>query len=201
MTAKTEPHLPRPLSEDQPGPSHARAQIARILRVDQAGEFGAKRIYQGQIDVFAKRPGMARTEALVRHMAEQEDEHLNRFTELVAERQVRPTVLEPFWNVAGYALGAATALMGERAAMACTAAVEEVIDEHYARQQSSLERLKQSGTDEAAIKASIDKFRADEAEHHHTAIEEGAEQTPGYRLLSGVIKACSRSAIWLSERF
>ena len=201
MSVKTEPQLPRPLSEDQPGPSHARAQIARILRVDQAGEFGAKRIYQGQLDVFAKRPGMARTEALIRHMAEQEDEHLDRFNDLVAERGVRPTVLQPFWHVAGYTLGAATALMGEKAAMACTAAVESVIDEHYARQQSSLDRLKEAGTDESGIKASIDKFRADEAEHHDTALEEGAAQTPGYRLLSGVIKACSKSAIWLSERF
>lgn len=184
----------------QPGTSAAKAQINRILRVDQAGEFGAKRIYKGQLDVLSKRPGMAQTEQLIKHMAEQEDRHLEAFDDMVAQRQVRPTILEPIWNVAGYAMGAATALMGEKAAMACTAAVEEVIDEHYAAQQAELEKLAKTGVDEPELRAAIDQFRAEEAEHHDTAIEHGAEETPAYGLLSAVIKRASKTAIWLSER-
>ncbi len=192
-------------AEDRAGQDHAKAQIARILRVDQAGEFGAQRIYRGQLDMMTDRngkprPGLGHTAALGKHMAAQEDAHLERFNQLVAERGVRPTALEPFWNVAGYALGAVTALMGEKAAMACTAAVEDVIDKHYAAQQATLDRMAEGGVHEPDIRASIDQFRAEEAEHHDTAIEEGAEQATAYPLLSAVIKAASRSAIWLSER-
>lgn len=198
--------IPAPdAAEDRAGQSHAKAQIARILRVDQAGEFGAQRIYRGQLDMMTDRngrprPGLGHTADLVKHMAEQEDAHLARFNEMVAQRGVRPTALRPIWTVAGYALGAVTALMGEKAAMACTAAVESVIDEHYAGQQATLERMAKSGVDEPELRDAIAQFRAEEAEHHDTAIDEGAEQAAAYPVLSAVIKTASRSAIWLSER-
>jgi ubiquinone biosynthesis monooxygenase Coq7 len=161
-----------------------------MIRVDHAGEYGAVRIYQGQLAVL-KAGAAADT---IRHMAKQEERHLAAFDRLVNERKVRPTALEPVWRVAGFALGAATALLGEKAAFACTAAVEEVIDEHYAGQVAAL-----AGKDEA-LKATVAEFRAEEAEHRDTALENGAEQAPGYRLLSGAIKAGCRVAIKLSER-
>ncbi len=163
---------------------------AAMIRVDHAGEYGAVRIYQGQLAVL-KHSAAADT---IRHMAEQEERHLKTFDRLVNERKVRPTALEPVWRVAGFALGAATALMGEKAAFACTAAVEEVIDEHYAGQIAAL------GDTDAALKATVEDFRADEAAHRDTALEHGAEQAPGYRLLSGAIKAGCRVAIKLSEK-
>jgi len=161
-----------------------------MIRVDHAGEYGAVRIYEGQLAVL--RYGAAAD--TIRHMAEQEQRHLKVFDKLIQERKVRPTALEPVWRVAGFALGAATALMGEKAAFACTAAVEDVIDEHYASQVAALE-----GKDEA-LKATVEEFRAEEAEHRDTALANGAEQAPGYRLLSEAIKAGCRVAIKLSER-
>jgi ubiquinone biosynthesis monooxygenase Coq7 len=161
-----------------------------MIRVDHAGEYGAVRIYQGQLAVL-KKGAAADT---IRHMAEQEERHLKAFDKLVNDRKVRPTALEPVWRVAGFALGAATALMGEKAAFACTAAVEEVIDEHYAGQVAALE-----GKDDA-LKATVADFRADEIAHRDTALEQGAEQAPGYKLLSETIKAGCRMAIKLSER-
>jgi ubiquinone biosynthesis monooxygenase Coq7 len=107
---------------------------------------------------------------------------------------VRPTALEPVWRVAGFTLGAATALIGEKAAMACTAAVEEVIDQHYAGQ---IERL---GNTDPALKKTVERFRADEIAHRATALAHGAEEAPAYRLLSGAIKAGCRLAIALSTR-
>jgi ubiquinone biosynthesis monooxygenase Coq7 len=127
-------------------------------------------------------------------MADQEQRHLMAFDRLVNERRVRPTALEPVWRVAGFALGAVTAAMGEKAAFACTAAVEEVIDEHYA---SQIEALKDK---DPALKAAVEDFRADEAGHRDTALAQGAEQAPGYKLLSEAIKAGCRIAIKLSER-
>ena len=108
-------------------------------------------------------------------MAEQEQRHLKTFDRLVNERRVRPTALEPVWRVAGFALGAATALMGEKAAFACTAAVEEAIDEHYAAQIEAL------GDSDPALKKTVEDFRADEAAHRQTALDHGAEQAPGYQ--------------------
>ena len=173
-----------------PGVQNA-ADTGSMIRVDHAGEYGAVRIYEGQMAVFGNRK--SETADAIRKMAEQEQEHLAAFDKLINERRVRPTALEPVWRVAGFALGAATALMGEKAAMACTAAVEEVIDEHYAQQ---IERL---GGD-AALKKTIEKFRADEIAHKNEALERGAEEAPGYRLLSETIKAGCRLAIKLSER-
>ena len=165
-------------------------QIARFLRVNQAGELGAVRIYQGQRAVLGK----GRHGPLLDHMTKQEQHHLDTFNRLIAERRVRPTALSPLWNVAGFVLGAGTALLGERAAMACTVAVEEAIDEHYADQAASL------GEDESALKATIEQFRAEELEHRDIGLANEAEKAPAYPLLSGAIKTGCKFAIWLSER-
>ena len=138
--------------------------------------------------------GRSRGAGEIRRMAETEKRHLSRFDTLLRERRVRPTLLHPLWTVAGYAVGAATSLLGEHAAMACTVAVEEVIDEHYRRQSETL------GEAEPAFKATIDEFRHDEIEHRDIGLAHGAEQTPGYAALTGAIKAGSRLAIWLSTR-
>jgi ubiquinone biosynthesis monooxygenase Coq7 len=167
--------------------------IAAMIRVDHAGEYGAVRIYEGQLAVLGGRAGSKNAASAIREMARQEQEHLDTFDRLVNERRVRPTALEPVWRIAGYALGAATALMGEKAAMACTAAVEDVIDEHYARQ---IERLKQ----DPELKETVEKFRADEIAHRDEAIARGAEGAPGYAVLSEAIKTGCRLAIRLSER-
>ena len=182
---------PRVTAEDRlPGDLTREELIARMIRVDQAGEYGARRIYEGQLAVLGKSPSAA----TIRHMHEQELEHLDTFSRMLVERRVRPTALQPLWHVAGFALGAATALMGEKAAMACTVAVEETIDEHYRQQAETL------GEDEAPLRETIERFRAEELEHRDIGYEHGAEQTPGFELMRGAIKAGSRLAIWLSER-
>jgi ubiquinone biosynthesis monooxygenase Coq7 len=173
-----------------PGDGTAAREVARIIRVDHAGEYGAKRIYDGQLAVLGRRRGAAAKK--IRHMAEQEQRHLDAFEKLVLERRVRPTALSPVWHVAGFALGAATALLGERAAMACTVAVEEVIDEHYQRQIDAL------GEDEPALREALEEFRGQEIEHRDTARDSGGDDAPP--LLSAAIKAGSRLAIWLSTR-
>jgi len=174
-----------------PGDLGPEARLARMLRVDHAGEYGARRIYEGQLAVLGKSPSAP----TIRHMYEQEAEHLRTFEELLVRHRVRPTVLQPVWHAAGFALGAATALLGEKAAMACTVAVEEVIDEHYAGQSEEL------GEDQAELKDTIETFRQEELEHRDIGLQHGAEETPGYEVLSGAVKAGSRLAIWLSERF
>ncbi len=173
-----------------PGDPLPSEMIARMIRVNHAGEYGAARIYDGQLAVL----GRSRSAAAIRAMAEQEKRHLVAFEHLVVERRVRPTLLAPLWHAAGFALGAATALMGERAAMACTVAVEEVIDAHYAGQSEAL------GESETTLRATIEEFREDELEHRATAIAHGAHDLLGYELLSGAIKLGSRLAIWLSTR-
>ena len=173
-----------------PGDPSREEIIERIIRVDHAGEYGAVRIYQGQMAVLGK---SASADSL-RHMTEQEKKHLETFEKLAVERRVRPTLLTPVWHVAGFALGAGTALMGEKAAMACTQAIEEVIDEHYADQATKL------GDDEQDLRDTIEKFRAEEIEHRDAAVAAGAEDAPGHALLTGAIKTGSRLAIWLSER-
>ena len=165
--------------------------IERILRVDQAGEYGAIRIYAGQLAVMGNRAPHA---GEVQHMAEQEAAHLARFNALLAERRVRPTALQPFWHVAGFALGAATALIGPEAAMACTAAVEEEIDRHYTQQLDEL------GESEPELAATIAEFRDDERAHRDTALAAGAERAPAYPLLAGAIRLGCRAAIRLAER-
>ena len=173
-----------------PGDPPAEPDTASMIRVDHAGEYGAVRIYQGQLAVIGR--GRARDE--IRRMAEQEKRHLAEFDELMRARRVRPTALQPVWHVAGYLLGAATALLGERAAMACTVAVEEVIDEHYRDQAECL------GESEPALKQAIEEFRADELRHRAAAIEHGATEALGYDLIAAAVKSGSRLAIWLSTR-
>lgn len=163
----------------------------RMLRVDQAGEYGAIRIYAGQLAVLGDRTEIS---AEVRHMAEQEEVHLKTFNALLAAKGVRPTALQPFWNVAGFALGAATALIGPKAAMACTAAVETEIDRHYS------EQLDELGEDDPELSALISDFREDERAHRETALAAGAEEAPAYPLLSGAIRLGCRVAIKLAER-
>ncbi|MCH7928962.1 MAG: demethoxyubiquinone hydroxylase family protein [Proteobacteria bacterium] len=182
---------PRLTGEDRlPGDLSPRALVERMIRVDHAGEYGAARIYDGQLAVLARSPSAP----VIRAMAEQEKSHLEAFDRLVVERRVRPTALSPLWHAAGFALGAASALLGERAAMACTVAVEEVIGEHYANQVARL------GDDEAELRATIEAFRADEIRHRDTGLEEGAEKMAGYGPFTTAIKAGTRLAIWLSER-
>ncbi len=173
-----------------PGDPNPAERLARIVRVDQAGEFGAVRIYAGQRAVLRHGPEAE----VVREMADQEQRHLETFDRLIAERRVRPTALNPLWRIAGYALGATTALIGPKAAMACTVAVEDVIDAHYAGQLDAL------GDDEPALRQTIAEFRDDELEHRDTGLKHGAEDAPAYPALSAAIKTGSRVAIWLSER-
>jgi len=182
MSEATERELPGDLPRD--------ALIRRMIRVDHAGEYGARRIYEGQLAVLGRRQDAEP----IRHMAAQEKRHLDAFDKLIGERRVRPTALHPLWHVAGYALGAATALLGREAAMACTVAVEEVIDEHYQKQATAL------AADDPELKTMIETFRAEEIEHRDIGIAEGAERAPAYNLLKGAIKAGSRLAIWLAER-
>ena len=172
-------------------PGDPRADIPSMLRVDQAGEYGATRIYAGQLAILGGRHPAARA---IARMAAQEDRHLAHFDAMLAERGVRPTLLQPVWDVAGFALGAATALMGPEAAMACTAAVETEIDKHYA------EQLDQLGEDEADLSATIVEFQAEELEHRDTALAAGAESAFAYPVLSAFIRAGCRAAIALSKR-
>jgi ubiquinone biosynthesis monooxygenase Coq7 len=178
-----------------PGDPPPLEDVKRMIRVDQAGEFGAVRIYEGQLSVLRK----SACAPVILRMADQEKHHLETFDAMLVERQVRPTILGPLWRVAGFALGAATALMGEKAAMACTVAVEEVIDEHYQQQSERLSG--DTHQDERMLKSTIDEFRAEELQHRDTALGLGAADAVGYPVLSAVIKTGSRAAIWLSERF
>lgn len=166
---------------------------SEMIRVDQAGEFGATRIYAGQLAVMGDRGPHS---AEIRAMAEQEAGHRAEFDALMAKRGVRPTALQPFWNVAGYALGAGTALLGPEAAMACTAAIETEIDEHYSRQ---LEELEADG-DDPELADMIERFREDEREHRDAAFAHGAEKAPAYPLLSAAIRLGCRAAIRISEK-
>lgn len=188
MTSDTRRARPRPPGASLRDDTHA------MIRVDHAGEFGALQIYAGQLAVLGRDPSARESVAAIRHMAEQETAHFATFERLINERQVRPTALEPVWRVAGYALGAMTALMGEKAAMACTAAVEDVIDEHYAAQA---ERL---GDADPELKSIIEQARAEELEHRQSALAHGAEDAPAYPLLSAAIKFGCRTAIALAER-
>jgi len=178
-----------------PGDHDRRQTVERLIRVDQAGEFGAVRIYEGQLAAL-RWTGRASGEAhaKIAGMARAEREHRAAFDRLMAERRVRPTVLSPLWSLAGFGLGVATALMGDRAAMACTVAIEETIDEHYAAQAAAL------GDDEAELRTTVETFRADELAHRDEALAAGAEQAPAYPALTAAIKAGSRLAIWLSTR-
>ncbi|TGZ37262.1 ubiquinone biosynthesis protein COQ7, mitochondrial isoform X1 [Temnothorax longispinosus] len=164
-----------------------------IIRVDHAGELGADRIYAGQMAVLGK----TTVGPTIQHMWDQEKRHRLKFEELIRKHRVRPTVLTPLWNIAGFALGAGTALMGEKAAMACTVAVETVIVEHYNDQLRVL--MENSENVDKEILETIKKFRDEEQEHHDTGIDCGAEQAPFYQALTNVIKFGCKTAISISK--
>ncbi len=167
------------------------ADRAAMLRVDQAGEYGATRIYAGQLAVMGDRTPAARPIAL---MAAQEARHRALFDRMLAERRVRPTFLHPVWDRAGHALGVVTALIGPEAAMACTVAVETEIDRHYGEQLVAL------GDGDPELSAAIADFQAEEVEHRETALSHGAERAPAYPLMSAAIRLGCRLAIGLSKR-
>lgn len=176
--------------KDYPKPGH-KPDTASMMRVDQAGEYGATRIYAGQLAVMGDRHPMSR---MIAGMAAQEERHRRTFDRMMIERGVRPTILQPFWNVAGYALGAVTAAMGPEAAMACTAAIETEIDKHYAEQ-----RVQLADTD-PELSDIIADFQAEEVEHRDSALAHGAEKAMAYPLLAGIIRLGCRAAIKLSAR-
>ena len=165
--------------------------IDSMIRVDQAGEYGATRIYAGQLAVMGDRSAAARE---IAGMAAQEQRHLAYFDRMIAQRGVRPTLLQPFWNAAGFALGAVTAAMGPEAAMACTAAIETEIDKHYAEQRDQL------ADHDPELSDAIEDFQAEEVEHRDRALAAGAEQAHGYPLLFAAIRAGCRLAIAASKR-
>lgn len=173
-----------------PGDLSHEQMMDRIIRVDHAGEYGARRIYEGQLAVLKH----SASGPVIEEMKEQELAHLQAFETLMKDRRARPTALLPLWHAGGYLLGAATALLGEKAAMACTVAVEETIERHYRKQEDYLQDV------EPAIQAKIAQFRQDEKEHHDKGIEHGAEDSPFYVALHGAVSRITKGAIWLSER-
>jgi 3-demethoxyubiquinol 3-hydroxylase len=186
MTERTRPVAP--------GDGGADSSLHEMIRVDHAGEFGAVQIYRGQLAVFRNQSGKDRVADLIAEMEAGEKHHLETFDRLIVERGVRPTAMAPVWRIMGFGLGAATALMGEKAAHACTAAVEEAIEEHYAAQAKALD-----GVDHE-LKTIVEKFRLEELEHRDTAIVEGARNAPGFGILSGAIKLGCKIAIRVSEK-
>lgn len=185
------PHRPVP---PRPGPGATAARLAEILRVDHAGELGAVHIYRGQQAVLGKAPGREKITADLAEMEGHEQVHLSAFDAILTERRVRPTLLTPLWRAAAFTLGAGTALLGEKAAHACTEAVENVIEQHYAAQIAELEGR------EPELAATLSKFRDDELAHRDKAVEEGAHDAPGYPLLTAVIRAGCKAAIRISEK-
>ena len=178
----------------RPGRGAGAARLAEILRVDHAGELAAVHIYRGQQAVFAAAAGKGALSAAFKDLQAQEAEHLQAFDGLLAERRVRPSLLTPLWRVAAFALGAGTALMGEKAAHACTDAVEQVIEKHYAHQ------IEELGEREPELAAQLSQFRDDELAHQVQAVEEGAREAPAYGVLAAVIRAGCRAAIRTAEK-
>jgi len=183
-----EPPLPRP------GRGATRQRLDEILRVDHAGELGAVHIYRGQRAVFGQAAGRDRINTTLEEMERQEEAHLARFDKLLTQRRVRPTLMAPIWRAAGFALGAGTALLGEKAAHACTEAVETVIEGHYAAQIAEIEDR------EPELAAELARFRDDELGHRDVALAAGARQAPAYPLLAAVIRAGCRAAIRIAEK-
>lgn len=189
MTERTERRPP-----DRPGLGAGRARLAEMLRVDHAGELGAVSIYRGQRAVFEAGRGRQAIAGQLEEMEAHEAAHLAAFERLLGERAVRPTLLAPLWRMAGFGLGAATALMGEKAAHACTEAVETVIEQHYAAQ------IAEVAPRDPALAAELSRFRDEELAHRDHAVEQGAQAAPGYGPLSAIIRAGCRTAIRLAEK-
>ncbi|XP_078461212.1 NADPH-dependent 3-demethoxyubiquinone 3-hydroxylase, mitochondrial [Lampetra planeri] len=170
------------------------ALVERIIRVDHAGEYGADRIYAGQFAVL----GGSSVAPVIKRMWDQEKEHLAKFEELISRHRVRPTALLPLWNVAGFLLGAGSALLGKEGAMACTVAVEESISEHYNNQIRTL--VEEDPEKHAELLELLRKFRDDEMEHHDTGLQHNAELAPAYALLKSSIQVGCKVAVYASER-
>lgn len=186
--------MPEATVPPRPGEHGLSARLEEILRVDHAGELGAVWIYRGQRAVFGEAVGKGRMREALSEMEGHEAEHLKRFDAILTERRVRPTLLSPLWRAAGFALGAGTALLGEKAAHACTEAVETVIEGHYAGQ------IDEIGAREPELATELTQFRDEELSHRDRAVEEGAREAPGYKLLSTVIRAGCRAAIKVSQK-
>ena len=165
-------------------------KLDSILRVDHAGETAASKIYDGQLAILKNTP----VGPTIQHMKDQEEEHLDTFNRLLVENDTRPTALLPLWNAMGYGLGVASALMGEKAAMACTIAVEEVIGEHYAKQAETLDKKHNK------LKSTLEKFRDDELDHLETGVEHDGKNAPGYEIMKTVVQFGCRTAIKISEK-
>ena len=168
--------------------------IEEIIRVDHAGEHGATQIYRGQLAIFSENSEFGKE---IKEMAEQEEIHKSTFDELIVKEEVKPTIMFPLLNIAWYVLGLGTALLGKKAAMACTVAVEEVIGQHYEEQADELKKRKIK----PQLLKIVKKFREDELEHHDTGIEHQAEMTTGYVLLSKTIKQLCYTAIKISKKY
>jgi ubiquinone biosynthesis monooxygenase Coq7 len=173
-----------------PGGISKQKELASMIRVDHAGEYGARKIYEGQLAIL-------KGHKEIKHMYEQELAHLEYFEKELVRRKVRPTVFTPLWSMGAFMLGAASALLGEKAAMACTTAVEEVIDEHYKQQVEKLGQHK----DEEILRKKIEKFRAEELEHRDTGLEHGAKEMFGYGIFTKAVKRITKTAILLSKRW
>lgn len=178
----------------RPGLGAGGARLAEILRVDHAGEMAAVQIYRGQLAVLGKAKSHQRIAGQLAEMEADEAVHLARFDVLLTEHGVRPTIMTPFWRVAAFALGAGTALLGDKAAHACTEAVEDVIEQHYAGQIAELKDR------DPALAAELSKFRDEELAHRDQALAEGARDAPGYPVLAAVIRAGCKAAIRISEK-
>ena len=170
-------------------------KIEEIIRVDHAGERGAIKIYDGQLLALQLLKADPDLEKKVAEMKEHEKEHLKYFEQQLADRKIRPTLLLPLWDFLGTALGFGSAIMGKKAAMVCTASVEEVIDKHY------LDQINQLGPDEKELKKKITKFRLDELHHKNIAYDEGASKKGLYSIMDKMIKTGSKIAINISEKF
>jgi ubiquinone biosynthesis monooxygenase Coq7 len=192
------PHAPdsstRRIPLARPGPGASRRRRSEILRVDHAGEYAAVHIYRAQKAIFEGRPGKQAIAADMQEMRAQEQTHLDRFNALLTSEGVRPTVLTPLWRIAALGLGASTALLGEKAAHACTEAVESVIEEHYADQ------IVEMHDQDPELAAELTRFRDEELAHHDHAVAHGSREAAGYYLLSAVIRAGCRAAIKISEK-
>ena len=168
--------------------------LEEIIRVDHAGERGAIKIYEGQLLALKTIKQDNNLKDKIEEMKEQEKEHLEYFEKEIQKRKIKPTYLLPLWDVMGVALGFGTALLGKKAAMLCTASVEEVIEDHYQNQ------LKKLGNDEMDLKAKIEKFKEDEVGHKNIAYEAGASNKRIYSVMDKVIRTGSRIAITISEK-
>ena len=168
--------------------------LEEIIRVDHAGERGAIKIYEGQLLALSTFKKDEKLKKLIEEMKEHEKEHFEYFDKEIQKRKIKPTIFLPIWDLLGVTLGFGTTMLGEKAAMLCTASVEEVIDGHY---KSQLDKL---GDDEKSLKKSISKFRDDEIDHKNIAYEKGATKKGCYSILDKIIKTGSKIAINISEK-